>query len=250
MKQEHVKNRIMQYLTIYWTMFKIGITTFGGGYAMVAIIDRELGDRKHWIDKEELLNYIAISQITPGVIAVNVSTFVGRKKAGVPGAIFATLGVITPSLIIIMTIALLITNFADNEYVKHAFAGIRVCVCVLIINATIGFIRKTVVDVLTFIIFLCVFLTAAFTRIETVYIVLAVILCSVIWTLITSGKKSKQPDAAAQAAEGEKLMQETASLKAMPEKTADTEENLSNQNDLPSKAAAEEKNRTQKGEQK
>ena len=188
MKQESFKDKLIKYLTIYWTMFKIGLTTFGGGYAMVAIIDRELCDRKHWIEKEELLNYIAIAQITPGVIAVNTSTFVGRKRGGVLGGIVATLGVITPSIIIIMIIAALITNFADNEYVKHAFAGIRVCVCVLIVNATIGFIKKTVVDVLTLIIFLCVFVTAAFTRIETVIIVLAVIAASVIWTLIVSRK--------------------------------------------------------------
>lgn len=188
MKQESFKDKLIKYLTIYWTMFKIGLTTFGGGYAMVAIIDRELCDRKHWIDKEELLNYIAIAQITPGVIAVNTSTFVGRKRGGVLGGIVATLGVITPSIIIITIIAALITNFADNEYVKHAFAGIRVCVCVLIVNATIGFIKKTVVDVLTLIIFLCVFVTAAFTRIETVIIVLAVIAASVIWTLIVSRK--------------------------------------------------------------
>ncbi|MBR2696088.1 MAG: chromate transporter [Parasporobacterium sp.] len=189
MKTENVKEKILKYLTIYWTMFKIGITTFGGGYAMVAIIDRELGDRKKWIEKEELLNYIAISQITPGVIAVNVSTFVGRKKGGVPGAICATLGVITPSIIIIMLIAALLTNFAGNEYVKHAFAGIRVCVCVLIINATIGFIKKTVIDLLTIAIFVGVFVVAAFTRIETVYIVLAVIVLSVIYTLIKGNKK-------------------------------------------------------------
>ena len=189
MKTETTKEKILKYLTIYWTMFKIGLTTFGGGYAMVAIIDRELGDNKKWIDKEELLNYIAISQITPGIIAVNVSTFVGREREGVPGAICATLGVITPSIIIIMIIAALLTNFADSEYVKHAFAGIRVCVCVLIINATIGFIKKTVIDLLTIAIFVCVFVVAAFTRIETVYIVLAVLFLSVVYTLIKGNRK-------------------------------------------------------------
>ena len=192
MKQESFKEKLIKYLTIYWTMFKIGITTFGGGYAMVAVIDRELGDRKHWIDKEELLNYIAISQITPGIIAVNVSTFVGRKKGGVIGAICGTLGVITPSLIIIMIIAALVTNFADSEYVKHAFAGIRVCVCVLIISATVGFIKKTVVDLLSLAIYICVFLIAAFTRVETVYIVLAVLALSVVWTLVADRKNSKK----------------------------------------------------------
>lgn len=188
------KEKIRNYLTIYWTMFKIGISTFGGGYAMVAVIDRELSDNKHWIDKEELLNYIAIAQITPGVIAVNVSTFVGRKRGGVPGAIFATLGVISPSIIIIMILAALITNFAEYEIVRHAFAGIRVCVCALILNATIGFIKQTVVDLLTLIIFVCVFVTAAFTRVETVYIVLSVLLLSVVWTILMSARQ-KDTDA-------------------------------------------------------
>ena len=186
------KGKILLYLDIFWTMFKIGITTFGGGYAMIAIIDRELSDNKHWIEKEELLDYIAISQITPGIIAVNVSTFVGRKKGGVPGAIFATLGIVAPSILIIVLIAALLKNFADNEYVKHAFAGIRVCVCVLIINATIGFIKKTVIDLLTFAIFLCVFLVAAFTRIETVYIVLVILAGSILYTVFRSGKKAEK----------------------------------------------------------
>lgn len=191
--QKSLKEKLKLYLSIYWTMFKIGITTFGGGYAMIAIFEKELGERKQWIEREELLDYLAISQITPGVIAVNVSTFVGRKKAGALGAIFGTLGVVTPSLIIITIIAALLTNFASNEYVMHAFAGIRICVCVLIINATIRFIKQTVVDPLTLATFLCVFLVAAFTRISTVYIVLFIILVSVIFTIIKgmSDKKTK-----------------------------------------------------------
>ena len=183
-----MKERIKKYFDIYWTMFKIGICTFGGGYAMVAIISKELGERKKWIDQEELLNYIAISQITPGVIAVNVSTFVGRKKGGIWGAIWATLGVVTPSIIIICIIAAILTNFASNEYVMHAFAGIRICVCALIINATIGFIKKTVVDWLTIVVFICVFLVAAFTRFPTVFIVLIIIGISVVLTIVLGEK--------------------------------------------------------------
>lgn len=156
---------------------------------MIAIIQRELGEKKKWISEKELLDYIAISQVTPGIIAVNVSTFVGRKMRGVPGAIAATLGVITPSLIIITIIAALLTNFTDNAYVQHAFAGIRVCICALIVNATIKFLKKTVLDWLTLVVFICVFAVAAFTRIQTVYIVLAVIALSVIVTII-QGKKS------------------------------------------------------------
>lgn len=189
-----VKTAIKEYWELFWTMFKIGICTFGGGYAMVAIIERELGERKKWIKSEELLDYIAIAQITPGIIAVNVSTFVGRKRKGIPGAILASLGVITPSIIIIMIIAAFLVNFQDNEYVQHAFAGIRVCVCVLILNAAIGFIKKTVIDLLSLIVFLCVFLLAAFTRIETVYFVLAVLAVGVILTLVVGEKFYKAPE--------------------------------------------------------
>ena len=182
------KDKIKNYFDIFWTMFKIGICTFGGGYAMIAIIDKELGEKRHWIEEEELLDYIAISQITPGVIAVNVSTFVGRKKGGIIGAICATLGCITPSIIIIMIIAACLMNFRDNEYVEHAFAGIRVAVCALIVNAKIGFIKKTVVDWLTLVVYLCVFIVAAFTTVQSVFIVLGVILISVILTIVLGEK--------------------------------------------------------------
>lgn len=195
--KETFGQKLKAYWEIFYTMFIIGITTFGGGYAMIAIIERELGEKKKWIETEELLDYIAISQITPGIIAVNVSTFVGRKRKGVPGAIAATLGVITPSIIIILVIASVLTNFMDNEYVKHAFAGIRVCVCALIINATIKFIKQTVVDWLTLVTFICVFAVAAFTRFSTVLTVLCIMAVSVIITVIHSKHpipKTKLPD--------------------------------------------------------
>lgn len=182
------KNSFLEYLELFWTMFIIGLTTFGGGYAMVSIIERQLGEKKKWIDEEELMDYIAISQITPGVVAVNIATFVGYKRKGILGGIISTLAVVTPSIIIITIIAALLANFYDNEYVKHAFAGIRVCVCVLIVNATITFIKKSLVDVLTVVVFACVFIVATFTNIGTVYIVLGIILISVVITLIMGRK--------------------------------------------------------------
>lgn len=223
MREETAKDKIKNYLSIYWTMFKIGITTFGGGYAMVAIIDRELCDRKNWIDKEELLNYIAVAQITPGVIAVNVSTFVGRKRGGILGAVFATAGVITPSILIILTIAILLTRFAEYEVVRHALAGIRVCVCVLVINATIGFIKKTVVDLLSFVIFLCVFIVAAFTRVETVWIVLSVLFASVIGTVIMSGKAERAEGSVERKADAGETQKSAGSEGAKPEEAGGTE---------------------------
>ena len=192
MKQE-TKQSIREFLDLYWTMFKIGICTFGGGYAMMAILERELAGRRKWISSEELLDYMAIGQITPGIIAVNVSTFVGRKRKGIPGGIISTLGVISPSIVIIMIIAAFLVNFQDNEYVQHAFAGIRVCVGVLIVNAAVGFIKKTVVDLLTLSVFLCIFILAVFTRIETVYFILGIIIVSVILTLVLGERFYREP---------------------------------------------------------
>ena len=123
--------------------------TFGGGYAMLPILQREIVDNKGWATEEELLDYFAIGQCTPGVIAVNTSTFIGRKNGGIIGAIVATLGLVTPSIIIIIIIIIiagLIQNFADLPAVKNAFAGIRACVCVLILNATIKLVKSAVVD--------------------------------------------------------------------------------------------------------
>ena len=151
---------------------------------MVSIIQRELGEKKKWIDEEELMDYIAISQITPGIVAVNIATFVGYKRKGIIGGIISTLAVITPSIIIITIIAAVLANFYDNEYVRHAFAGIRVAVCVLIVNAVISFIKKSLVDVLTIVLFACVLIVSFFTSVSAVYIVLAVIALSVVITLI------------------------------------------------------------------
>ena len=103
-KKKFLKSAL-EYLELFWTMFKIGISTFGGGYAMVGIIQRELAQNKKWIDEDELLDYVAVSQVTPGIVAINISTFVGNKRKGILGGFFATLAAAMPSLIIIMIIA-------------------------------------------------------------------------------------------------------------------------------------------------
>ena len=181
--RSNIKQSLKEYWEIYWTMFKIGICTFGGGYAMVGIIRSEIAQKKKWITEDELIDYIAVAQITPGIIAVNSATFIGNKRKGVPGGIVSTFGLVTPSIIIITVIAALLTNFAENVWVQHAFAGIRIAVCVLIVNAAVSFIKKTVVDVLTLAIFICVFIAAAFTSFQTIYIVLIILALAVIYTL-------------------------------------------------------------------
>ena len=144
----------------YWELFitfaKMGVLTFGGGMAMLPILQREVVENKHWADEEELADYFAIGQCTPGIIAVNTATFIGQKLYGTIGGILATLGVVFPSLVIISLLAGLINNFADLAWVQNAFAGIQVCVCVLIFNAVVKLLKKSVVDKRTLVIFLLV----------------------------------------------------------------------------------------------
>lgn len=140
-------------LKLYLTFAKMGILAFGGGYAMLPLIQRDIVEKLGWATDEEIADYYAIGQCTPGIIAVNTSTFIGYKRCGVAGGIIATLGFATPSLIIISLIAALLTGFADLPVVQNAFAGIRVCVCVLLLNAILSLWKKSITDVISFMIF-------------------------------------------------------------------------------------------------
>ena len=144
-------------LELYRTFVKIGCVTFGGGYAMLPILERELVDKRGWTTMDELRDYFSIGQCTPGIIALNVSTFIGEKRGGVKGALAATVGFLTGPVIIILLIAMFLTNFASLEIVQHAFAGIRVCVCVLILQAVLRLWKKSVVDPFTLGLYLAVF---------------------------------------------------------------------------------------------
>ena len=162
--------------TSLWTLFlvfaKVGVMTFGGGYAMLPILEREVVENHHWATDEEIADYFAIGQCTPGIIAVNTSTFIGYKERGVLGGIVATLGMIFPAFMIICALAGLLTRFIDNIYVQKAFNGIRVCVCVLIFNAVWKLRKSSVNGILTFCIFLVITLVSFFFDISPVLIVL------------------------------------------------------------------------------
>ena len=147
-------------LDLFLTFARVGALMFGGGYAMLPLLQREVTEKKNWASEEELLDYYAIGQCTPGIIAVNTATFVGYKQRGVRGAVCATLGVVFPSLVIITVIAAVLTGFAEFPAVRNAFAGIRVCVCVLILNSVIKLLKKSVTDKLTAAVFVLVFLGA------------------------------------------------------------------------------------------
>ena len=164
-------------MSIYWEIFKVffrmGAVTFGGGYAMLPILQREVVETRGWCTSEELTDYYAIGQCTPGIIAVNTATFIGFKLKGVRGGILATYALVLPSFIIIGIIAALLQNFADYAIVQNAFAGIRVAVTVLILNAVVKLLKSSVVDKLTLCIFLAVFLLAAVLDVSPVLFVLA-----------------------------------------------------------------------------
>ncbi|HIZ94015.1 chromate transporter [Flavonifractor sp. An112] len=144
------------YFDLFWTFAKIGVCTFGGGYAMLPILQRELVEKRDWTTEAELSDYFAIGQCTPGIIAVNTATFVGHKLKGPVGGVVATLGLVFPCLVIIMLIAAFLQNFAELPAVIHAFNGVRACVCALILSSVLKLRKSTVVDVPTVIIFVVV----------------------------------------------------------------------------------------------
>lgn len=149
-------------LEMYLAFFRIGAVTFGGGYAMLPILQREIVENKGWATDDELMDYYAIGQCTPGVIAVNTATFIGRKYRGILGGIVTTLGVVSPSIIIISLIAGLINNFASVQWVQNALGGIRVCVCVFIFNAVLKLWKSAVKDKATTVLYALILLGTLF----------------------------------------------------------------------------------------
>ena len=160
-------------IKLFLAFAKIGAVTFGGGYAMLPILQRDIVEKNGWATDEELVDYFAIGQCTPGVIAVNTATFIGYKQKGILGGIFATLGVVFPSIVIISIIAAFITNFADIPAVQHAFNGIRVCVCVLILNSVLKIGKSSVVDKPTALIFALVVILSLFFNVSAAILVIA-----------------------------------------------------------------------------
>lgn len=157
---------------LFFTFAKVGAITFGGGLAMLPILQREVVERRGWATEEELTDYFAIGQCTPGIIAVNTATFIGQKLRGTLGGICATLGVVSPSLLIITFLAGMISNFAEIPFVQNAFAGIRVCVCILIFNAICKLWKNAVKGALGLAIYLAVAVGACFLDISPAIFVL------------------------------------------------------------------------------
>lgn len=173
---------------LFCSFFKIGLFSFGGGYAMLPMLQRELIERRDWVTEDEILDYFSIAQCTPGVIAVNTATFVGYKKKGVGGAALATFGVVFPSLIIITLIAALLSNFAEIEAVQHALVGIRAAVCVLIGTSVYKLIKKAVKDKLALAIYIIVLILAVTNLIPTYITVISVAVLGFVTSFIKAKK--------------------------------------------------------------
>ena len=159
-------------ISLFLTFAKVGVMTFGGGYAMLPILQREIVENKGWATEEELTDYFAVGQCTPGVIAVNTATFVGHKLRGAVGGVCATLGVVFPSLVIITVLAGAIAAVNHLAWVKNAFAGINVCVGILILNAVVKLFKKSVLNGWTAAIFAVVTVGSLLTDLSPVVFVI------------------------------------------------------------------------------
>ena len=178
---------------LFLTFMQVGGLTFGGGYAMLPILQREVVEKRGWATDEELTDYFAVGQCTPGIIAVNTATFVGQKQARVLGGIVATLGIVAPSLVIISVLAGFINTFAELAVVKNAFAGIRVCVCVLIFSAVCKLWKGSVKSKLALAIFAVVTLGSLFFDLSPVlFVVVAAVLGICLEQFAPAARKSKK----------------------------------------------------------
>lgn len=175
---------------LYISFFRIGALTFGGGLAMLPMLQREVVTERHWCTEEELLDMYAIGQCTPGIIAVNTATYVGYKQAGFIGGVAATLGVISPSIVIICLVASILQNFIHLPAVVHALAGIRIVVCALMLNTVVSMAKKGIIDKLGAILFVTAFLLACFTPVPTAVIIVLAGIIGVIASHIRRRKSS------------------------------------------------------------
>lgn len=162
----------MKLSELFFSFCKIGLMTFGGGYSMLPILEKECVDKHHWVTEDEMLNYYAIGQCTPGVIAVNTATFIGSKEKGIIGGIVASLGVVFPSFVIISLLSSLIAIFKDNLYVLKAFNGIRLAVCALITSSVIRLAKKSVNDIICLLLALNSIVLALFLRVNSIFIII------------------------------------------------------------------------------
>ena len=170
-----VKEKLKILFQLYFAFAKVGSVTFGGGLAMMPMLQKELGEKRGWITDDDLIDYYAIGQSTPGIVAVNVATFVGFKQAGVLGGIFATLGIVTPSLVIIMILATLISSIEEYPLVQKALKGVNVAVAALLSKVAYDFSKKILKNIFAIFIALLSFFLVGILKVQSFYIILGAI---------------------------------------------------------------------------
>lgn len=159
------------YFNLFWSFFKIGLFTFGGGYAMLPLLQKEIVG-KGWATDDELLDYYAIGQVTPGIIALNVSTFIGYRLKGFLGAVCTLFGMVLPSLLIISSLAYGLAYIWENVYIQHAFAGMRLMIAALLAPMVVKMIQKSVIDLWTYAILIMAFAATFYGILSPLFIVL------------------------------------------------------------------------------
>lgn len=184
-----MKNKLKQFLELYFAFVKIGAFTFGGGLAMMPIMQRELIEKRGWVSEEELVDYFAIGQSTPGIIAVNVATFIGYKKLGWLGGVIGTLGVVTPSWVIIMLLAGAISSVDKYPLAQRALRGINVAVAALLTSVIVKFTKKTIKNFWNALFMLAAFILIYFFKVQSVFIILASLVTGCLLTLYRQKKQ-------------------------------------------------------------
>jgi chromate transporter len=182
---------LKKYFEMFYSFFKIGAFTIGGGYAMIPLIEKEVVDKKQWIDREDFLDMLALAQSAPGPIAINTAVFVGYKMAGIPGMIFTVLGSVLPSFIIILIIASFFVGIKDSEAVERAFKGIRPAVVALIAAPVLRLGKSAKINRKTIIIPILVAVLVAFAKITAVYIILAAAVLGILYGKFAKGRENK-----------------------------------------------------------
>lgn len=185
-----MKDGLIRYVQLFTAFFRIGLFTFGGGMSMLPMLQRELVESKQWLTEEEILNYFAIGQCTPGIIAVNVATFCGYKRAGLSGAIVSTIGIVCPSWIVITLIAGSISRFSDIVWIQRAMKGVYVAVAALLARAVFTFGKKIITDFVTAGIAAGAFLAMSVWNISGILIVLAAGIIGFCAQIIRNGKRA------------------------------------------------------------
>ncbi len=187
-----MKQKFKLYLQLFLTFIKIGAVTFGGGYAMIPIIENEISVKKKWIGGDELLEVVAISETTPGPIAICAATFIGYRLGGIPGAFCATFGVVLPSFLIIYLISLFLRAFEQLEIIRYAFFGIRAGVLALLIKAVISMYQKCPKNLVAYLIMAASFAAVAFFSANVIIVILSAAVIGIAATLIAE-KAGKKP---------------------------------------------------------